>query len=224
MANYFRYGEKEIEHLKRADKRLAAVIDKVGPVKRDVIPDLFTALVHSVVGQQISTKAHKTVWTRIQKELGAITPAVIDDLPSEKLQQFGITFKKAAYIKSAARKIMTGEFDIDSLRSMSDEEVCAKLSELDGIGVWTAEMLMIFSMQRPDIFSFGDLAILRGLRMVYRHREIDKAKFDKYRKRYTPYASVAGLYLWAVAGGTVDGMKDCAPKKTKKKNTNKLKQ
>ncbi len=208
MAVYFQYGEKEIEHLKRVDKRLASVIDKVGMVKRPVIPDLFTALVHSIVGQQISTKAHQTVWGRIQKELGEVSPVVIDNLSLEKLQQFGITFKKAAYIKSAAWKIIEGEFDIDSLRSIPDEEVCARLSGLDGIGVWTAEMLMLFSMQRSNILSYGDLAILRGLRMVYRHREIDKKRFNKYWKRYTPYASVASLYLWAVAGGAVDGMKD----------------
>ncbi len=216
MAEHFQYEEKEIEHLKRVDKRLAAVIDKVGIVRRAVIPDLFTALVHSIIGQQISAKAHQTVWERIRKELEEISPAVIDRLPLEKLQQFGITFKKAAYIKSAARKVITGEFDISSLHSLPDKEVCAKLSELDGIGVWTAEMLMLFSMQRPNILSYGDLAILRGLRMVYHHREIDKERFNKYRKRYTPHASVASLYLWAVAGGAVDGMKDYIPKKIKK--------
>ncbi len=222
MAIYFQYGEKEMEHLKRVDKRLAEVIDKIGIIKRPINTDLFTALVHSIVGQQISTKAHQTVWSRIQKDLGEISPVVIDNQPLEKLQQFGITFKKAAYIKSVARKITTGEFDIDSLHSMPDEEVCTRLSKLDGIGVWTAEMLMLFSMQRPNIFSYGDLAILRGLRMVYHHQKIDKEKFNKYWKRYTPYASVASLYLWAVAGGKVDGMKDYAPRKPKR-NANKLK-
>ena len=205
MAVYFQYGEKEITHLKKADKRLAAVIEQVGKIERAVNPDLFSALVNSIVGQQISTKAHQTIWERMQKELGEISPAVIDSLPLETLQRFGITFKKAAYIKSAAQKILTNEFDINTLHSMSDKEVCAKLSELDGVGVWTAEMLMIFSMQRPNVLSYGDLAILRGLRMVYRHRKIDKAKFNTYWKRYTPYASVASLYLWAVAGGAIDG-------------------
>jgi len=99
---------------------------------------------------------------------------------------------------------------------MPDKEVCAKLSALDGVGVWTAEMLMIFSMQRPNVLSYGDLAIHRGLRMVYRHRKIDKAKFNRYWKRYTPYASVASLYLWAVAGGAIDGMKYDAPEKSKR--------
>ncbi|SFL18418.1 DNA-3-methyladenine glycosylase II [Porphyromonadaceae bacterium KH3CP3RA] len=222
MATHFQYGEKEIEHLKKVDKRLAAVIDQVGMIERTVNPDLFSALVHSIIGQQISTKAHQTVWERMLKELGEITPSVIDSLPLEKLQKFGITFKKADYMKSVARKITADEFDIDSLHSMPDEEVCAKLSELNGIGIWTAEMLMLFSMQRPNVLSYGDLAILRGLRMVYRHRIIDKVKFNRYWKRYTPYASVASLYLWAVAGGAVEGMKDYAPKKKKIMNKEKV--
>lgn len=215
MVANFQYGDKEIEHLKRVDKRLATVIDQIGAIKRTVMPDLFTALVHSIIGQQISTKAHKTVWERMTTKLDEITPVVFDTISLEKLQEFGITFKKATYIKSVAHKIITGELNLYSLNAMSDEQVCAKLSELNGIGVWTAEMLMIFSMQRPNVLSYGDLAILRGLRMVYHHRKIDKITFNKYWKRYSPYASVASLYLWAVAGGVIDGMKDYAPKKKK---------
>ena len=207
MSIYFQYGEKEIEHLKRADRRLAEVINQVGMIERAVNPDLFSALVHCIVGQQISAKAQQTVWQRMLKEFGNITPAGIDSLPVEKLQQCGITFKKAGYIKAAAQKIRTNEFDINALHAMTDEEVCAKLAGLNGIGVWTAEMLMIFSMQRPNILSYGDLAIHRGLRMVYGHQKIDRETFNKYRKRYTPYASVASLYLWAVAGGAVVDMR-----------------
>jgi 3-methyladenine DNA glycosylase/8-oxoguanine DNA glycosylase len=213
MVTNFQYGKKEIEYLKRADKKLAVVIDRIGMIERPVIPDLFTALVNSIIGQQISTKAHQTIWERMETKFDEITPADFDALPLGELQQFGITFKKAAYIKSVAHKIITGELNLDSLHAMSDEQVCAKLSEQDGIGVWTAEMLMIFSMQRPNVLSYGDLAILRGLRMVYHHRKIDKATFNKYWKRYSPYASVAGLYLWAVAGGAIDEMKDYAPRK-----------
>ena len=77
-------------------------------------------------------------------------------------------------------------------------------------------MLMLFSMQRPDILSFGDLAILRGMRMLYRHRKITRELFEKYRRRYSPYGSVASLYLWAIAGGAIEGMKDYASQKKKK--------
>lgn len=212
MENFFQYGETEIAYLKQADKRLAEVIDRIGKVERRVIPDLFAALVHSIVGQQISTKAHETIWGRIENALGKVTPEAIDRLSMEELQGFGITFKKAAYIRNATRKVMDGTFDIQALYTMDDNEVCTRLSEMDGIGVWSAEMLMLFSMQRPNILSFGDLAIQRGLRMVYHHRKITRELFEKYRRRFSPYNSVASLYLWAVAGGAIEGMKDYAPK------------
>lgn len=114
------------------------------------------------------------------------------------------------YIKDAAEKIVSGELDLEALHAMSDAEVCQQLSHLRGIGVWTAEMLMIFSMQRKDIFSFDDIAILRGLRMVYRYRKITRELFEKYRRRFSPYASIASLYLWKISVGAC-GLKDCAP-------------
>lgn len=220
MEQFFPYGEQEIAYLKSRDKRLGEVIDKVGMVKRRVIPDLFAALVHSIVGQQISTKAHETIWRKMTGAFGEVTPEKVLGLSPEELQAFGITFKKVDYIRSAARKIASGEFDIHALRTMSNAEVCAKLSELDGIGVWTAEMLMLHSLQRPDVLSFGDLAVQRGLRMLYHHRKITRPLFEKYRRRYSPYDSVACIYLWAVSAGAVEGLKDYAPKE---KNTIKIK-
>ena len=124
-------------------------------------------------------------------------------------------FKKAGYIRGLAEKVSDGSFDIASLPEKSDEEVRGELVRLDGIGVWTAEMLMLFSLGRPDILSFGDLAILRGMRMLYRHREIPRPLFEKYRRRYSPYGSVASLYLWAIAGGAIEGMKDYPSKGAK---------
>ena len=221
MENFFQYGETEIAYLKQVDKRMAEVIDRIGKVERRVIPDLFAALVHSIVGQQISTKAHETIWRRMENALGQVTPEAIDRLSVEELQGFGITFKKAAYIRNATQQVLDGTLDIQSLYMMNDNEVCTRLSELDGIGVWSAEMLMLFSMQRPDILSFGDLAIQRGLRMVYHHRKITRELFDKYRRRFSPYNSVASLYLWAVAGGAIEGMKDYAPKKQASKKRQK---
>ena len=216
MTEYFQYGEKELSYLKQRDKRLSEIIDKVGWVKRRVIPNLFAALVHSIVGQQISTKAHETIWQRIQSSLGEITPQRVTSLTDEELQRFGISFKKVTYIKRAATKILNGEFDIHGLYDKTDEEVIECLSKLDGIGIWSAEMLMLFSMQRPDILSYSDLAIQRGLRMVYHHRDITRNLFEKYRRRYSPYNSVASLYLWAVAGGAIEGMKDYATTKKKR--------
>lgn len=212
MEEYFNYGDKEIEYLKGRDKRLGEVIDCIGPIRRHVVPDLFAALVHSIVGQQISTKAQESIWRKIVGKFGEITPDKVLAVTPDELQSVGISYRKVEYIRSAAEKISSGEFDIAALTSMSDAEVCERLASLRGIGVWSAEMLMLFSMQRPDILSFGDLAIHRGLRMIYHHRKIDRRLFEKYRRRFTPYGSVASLYLWAVAGGAIEGMKDYAPK------------
>ena len=95
----------------------------------------------------------------------------------------------------------------------SPKEAIRALSGLKGIGVWTAETILLFCLQRPDILSYDDLAILRGLRMVYHHRSIDRRLFEKYRRRFSPYGSVASLYLWAVAGGAIPEMKDYQPPK-----------
>ena len=91
---------------------------------------------------------------------------------------------------------------------MDDDEVCRQLSALPGIGKWTAEMLMLHSMQRSNILSYDDLAIVRGMRMLYRHRKIDRKLFERYRRRYSPYCSVASIYLWAISAGAIDGLTD----------------
>ena len=205
----FTYGETETSYLKKRDKALGAAIDAIGPVERPVNPDLFSALVNAIVGQQISTKAQTTIWTRMLSGLGEVTPQTILALTLEELQSYGISFRKAAYIMGAAEKAADNKLDLAALHHKTDAEICKELSALDGVGVWTAEMLMLFSMQRPDILSFGDLAILRGMRLLYRHREITKPLFEKYRRRYSPYGSVASLYLWAIAGGGLEGKRIC---------------
>ncbi len=211
----FAYGEREINHLKARDAVLGRAIDQIGHIDREVNPDLFESLVNCIVGQQIATKAHQTIWNRMKTELTAITPQTIDALSAEEIQRFGISFRKAGYIKNAAASIRNGEFDLYALYGMEDDAVCKQLSGLKGVGIWTAEMLMTFSMQRPNVMSYGDLAIHRGLRMLYHHGRIDKRLFEKYRRRYAPYASVACLYLWAIAGGAIPGMRDYAPAKSK---------
>lgn len=208
MELYYPYGEKEIEYLKSRDKKLAAVIETIGHIDRPVIPDVFCALIHSVVGQQISSKAHATVWARINERFSPVTPEHFDALPADELQSCGMTMKKAGYIKEIARRAATGELDLEALKSMGDSEVCEELTKLPGIGVWTAQMLLTFSLLRPDIISYGDLAIRRGMRMVYRHKELTPALFEKYRKRLSPYGTVASLYFWAVSAGAVPGLSD----------------
>lgn len=213
---YFEYGENEITYLRNKDKKLSEVIDQIGMIEREVDTDLFSAVVHHIIGQQISTKAQATIWQRMKETLGEVNAVTILSADISKLQSLGMTFRKAEYITDFARKVHEGVFDLETVAQMSDEAAIKELASLKGIGVWTAEMILLFCLQRPDIFSYDDLAIQRGLRMVYHHRKIDRKLFEKYRRRFSPYCSVASLYLWEVAGGAIPGMRDYKPKTQKK--------
>ncbi len=208
----FEYGETELSYLRQRDRRLCEVIDRIGHIGRETDPDLFSSVVHHIIGQQISTKAQATIWQRMQVSFGVVDAHRIANAGIEQLQAFGMTFRKAGYIQDFARKAESGEFDVNAVKSMSDGQAIKELASLKGIGVWTAEMILLFCLQRPDIFSYDDLAIQRGLRMIYHHRKIDRKLFEKYRRRFSPYCSVASLYIWAVAGGAIPGMKDYQPK------------
>lgn len=209
---YFEYGERETSYLCKKDKKLAKVIDQIGFIKRETDEDLFSSVIHHIIGQQISVKAQATIWQRMSEVFGEVNAENILSVDISQLQSFGMTFRKAEYITDFARKVYSGEFNLQAISEMPDQEAIKQLSSLKGIGVWTAEMILLFCLQRPDIFSYNDLAIQRGLRMVYHHRKIDRKLFEKYRRRFSPYCSIASLYFWAVAGGAIPEMKDYAPK------------
>ncbi len=198
MMPHFEYGQKEIAHLKRKDKRLGKAIDDIGMIERTTNPDVFAALIESIVSQQISKKAAKTVCDRLH----ALTGFNADKIAKAELfdiQQCGMSLRKAGYIKETAEAAVSGKIDFHSLHTLSDKEIIKKLSSLNGVGIWTAEMLLIFSLQRPDVVSYGDLAIRRGMMNLYGLAELPRATFEQYRQRYSPYGSVASLYLWALS-------------------------
>ncbi len=193
----FDYGQVEMDYLKLKDKKLGAAIDRIGIIQREITPDPFTALVSSVVSQQISKKAAETVWNRLCVLLIEMTPKSIAQVDLSDIKACGMSERKASYIKGIAEAALSGSVDFKTLHTLSDEEIIKKLSSLHGVGVWTAEMLLIFSLNRPDVLSFKDLAICRGMMNIYGLKELPKEKFERYRKRYSPYGSVASLYLWA---------------------------
>ena len=197
---YFAYGETELAYLRKKDKRLCEVIDRLGHIDRAVDTDLFSSVVHHIIGQQISTKAQETIWNRCRDALGDINAETILSAGVPKLQSLGMTFRKAEYITDFAEKVHTGAFDLEGIWQKSDEEAIRELSSLKGIGVWTAEMLMIFSLCRPDVLSWGDLGIRRGMALLYGDRELTRERFERRRKRSSPYGSVVSLYLWSIAG------------------------
>jgi DNA-3-methyladenine glycosylase II len=197
---HFQYGETEINTLKKRDKRLAELIERMGEIKRPLTPDLFTALVKNIIEQQISVTAAVTVNQRLLKLCeGVYTPEHIAKLSEQEIQQCGMTMRKAGYIIGIADAVISEKLNLNQIPDMTDKEVIDTLIQLKGIGIWTAEMLLNSSLNRPDILSWGDLAIQRGIMRLYRHKTLDKARFDRYRKRYSPYGSTASLYLWALS-------------------------
>lgn len=195
----FEYGETETEYLKDADHVLGDEIDRIGKVERMIIPELFPALIYAVIGQQISVKASRTIWGRMQERFDEITPEVMAAAALDDIRLCGMQATKAGYIKGIAEKIASGEFDLSDLNELPDKEAIKKLSTLNGIGAWTAETLLLNSMERPNIISYGDIAIRRGIMKLYSLTELTKEQFMVYKNRYSPYASVASLYLWKIS-------------------------
>ena len=199
VINYFKYTKKETEYLKKRDPILGAEIDRIGMVKREVEPDIFKSLISSIISQQISTKAAITVKDRLDKIIGTITPENIEKTELESMQQCGLSFRKAEYIKGIAEAAVSKTINFEGLHKLSDEEIIKELVKLKGVGEWTAEMMLIHSLQRPNILSFKDLGIRRGIMKLYDLQDLTKIEFQKYRERYSPYCTVASLYLWEIS-------------------------
>lgn len=204
---HFQYDEKEINYLSTKDKKMQYIINKIGIIEREYDDNLFEAVLHHIIGQQISTFAQTTIWNRIKTKLINITPETILNINDDELQSCGLTYRKVDYIKDFAKKINSGIFNLNEINNMEDEEAISYLSSLKGIGRWTAEMVLLFCLQRKNIFSYNDLAIQRGLKMIYHHKKITKDLFEKYRRRFSPYCSVASLYIWHVSGNRCKDIK-----------------
>lgn len=205
---YFSYGETEMQALTLRDPILGEAIRRIGFIRREVNPDLFEALVSSIVSQQISKKAYVTVWSRVREKTGPIRPENLLIMDREELKACGLSYKKTDWIRSIARAVTDGTLDLDTLPDLPDEDVIRELTRLPGIGQWTAQMLMIFSLQRPDILSFGDLAIRRGMMRLYGLTDLSAAQFQGIRQRLSPYNSVASLYFWELSRDDGPGAAD----------------
>ena len=210
--------EDEMAQLAARDPVLGRLMAALGPLARERLPEPFMALAHAIAGQQISGAAHASVWRRLREAFPRFTPARLAEAAPEELRACGLSLRKAANIREIARRAHLGELDLAALPALDDAALCATLCELPGVGLWTAEMLMIFCLGRKDVLSLGDFGIRKGLRMLYNKRELTPAFLARVRKRYAPLASVASLYLWALAGGA--GGPDYTDPAQKKKNAN----
>lgn len=199
MADFFRYGRQEIEYLKSKDEKMAQLIDGAGMIERRTNPDLYRALADSIIGQQISTAAHNTIRKRVRDKFGVLTAEKVATIPDEELKSIGISWRKVGYIKDFTGKILSGDFDISRLYDMDDEDVIRQLVSLKGVGRWTAEMLLTFSMERPDVLSYGDLAIRRGVMKLYGLQTLTEEQFHRLTDKFSPYRTTAALYFWYYA-------------------------
>ena len=188
------------EYLAAADPVLGAHILRLGELRRPMREDLFSALVSSVVSQLISKKAAATVFGRLTQLCGGcITPAAIAERTPDEIQSCGMTFRKAQNIHAIGCSAASGQTDLTALERLSDQEVVRVLSALPGVGEGTAQMLMIFAMGRPDVISYKDLGIRRGMMRVYGLDSLSKQQFDAYARAYRPYSSTASIYLWQLS-------------------------
>jgi DNA-3-methyladenine glycosylase II len=186
----------------RRDPVLAAIIREHGPCAlgeaRDRF-DHFTMLVRAIVFQQLSTKAATTIYNRLLERMpgGIPNPQALASLSDEQLRTAGISRQKAAYLRDLGSRVAAGEVALDSIDALPDEEVIAALTRVKGIGRWTAEMFLIFRLQRPDVLPVNDLGILNAIQKAYRLRKKPTAKrLQKIGEPWRPYRSIACWYLW----------------------------
>ena len=186
--------------LLRRDPVLAALIRKHGEcgLARAQRSDHFSALVRAITGQQLSTKAAATIYSRLVALMpDGVTPPALSALTDAQLRAVGMSRQKVAYFRDLCDKASSGIVPLDSLESMSDEEVIAALTKVKGIGRWSAEMFLMFRLHRPDVLPVDDLGIVNAIKNVYRLRKRPNA--DRIRKigaAWEPYRSVACWYLW----------------------------
>jgi DNA-3-methyladenine glycosylase II len=189
-----------LRHLRRADPVLRRLITRVGAFRPNRVRNRFGALVKSIVFQQLALKAAHTIFVRLQGLYGRgrnPTPPELRRTPRRKLRAAGLSRQKIGYLRDLARKALDGTLPLGRFSRMSDEEVISNLTEVKGIGRWTAEMFLIFSLGRPDVLPVDDLGFRIALQKAYRLRTLPSpTKIAKMAEPWQPYRSVATWYLW----------------------------
>jgi len=189
---------KAINHLKKCDPILSAIIENVGACRIQYGDPSFESLAEAIVYQQLNGKAAVTIFNRFADLAGRpMTPQGILKLTEVQMRSAGLSKQKLSYIRSLAELTHSGELDFARLPDMADEEVIAHLTEVKGVGTWTAQMFLMFSLRRPDVLPTGDFGIQTAIRKYYRKRKMPKpAEMEKIAKPWIPYRSVACWYLW----------------------------
>jgi DNA-3-methyladenine glycosylase II len=189
---------KAINHLKKSDPVLRGIIERVGPFRMEYGPPEFHSLAEAIVYQQLNGKAAVTIFKRFAALAGEpLTPEGILQLSDEQLRSVGLSKQKSAYIKDLATKTRDGSLDFAKLPELSDGEVVKHLTQVKGIGVWTAQMFLMFTLRRPDVLPTGDYGVQAAIKKHYRKRKLPNPKeMERIAAPWSPYRSVACWYLW----------------------------
>lgn len=189
---------KAINHLKKSDPVLAAIIKRVGPYRMEFGPPEFHSLAEAIIYQQLNGKAAVTIFKRFAALAGEpLTPEGILKLTPEQLRSVGLSKQKSSYLFDMAERARRGELDFTKLPGLSDEEVIKHLTQVKGVGVWTAHMFLMFTLKRPNVLPTGDFGVQMAIKKHYNKRKLPKpAQMEKIAKPWEPYRSVACWYLW----------------------------
>ena len=194
VPNYWRQATRE---LAVRDPILKKIISGSKGLTLRSRGDAFNTLARSIVGQQISVKAAQSVWEKFAAAVPAMRPEIIHKHDADALRQCGLSRSKVGYLQDLARHFTEGILDDREWARMSDEELISELTQVRGIGRWTAEMFLIFYMTRPDVLPVGDLGLQRAMSLHYnRGRPLTMRKIDSISKCWTPWRSVATWYMW----------------------------
>lgn len=190
--------KQAILHLTQADPVLAEIIGRVGEYRIEFRRPEFATLVRSIVYQQLSGRVASVIYGRLEAALGGgITPEGVLKLRPERMRKLGLSAQKTAYIRDLARHARDGRVVFGDLAELTDDEVIARLTQVKGIGVWTAHMFLIFALRRPNVLPTGDLGIRNAIRKAYGLEEAPRPKdVEEIAARWHPYCSVASWYLW----------------------------
>jgi len=189
---------KAVNYLKKSDPILSAIIERVGPCRMEFGPPEFHSLAEAIVYQQLNGKAAVTIFKRFAALAGdPVTPEGILKLTDAQLRSVGLSKQKSSYLKDMAGRAARSELDFTRLPGMTDDEVIKHLTQVKGVGVWTAHMFLMFTLRRPNVLPTGDYGIQMAIKKHYQKRKMPKPEvMAKIAKSWEPYRSVACWYLW----------------------------
>lgn len=193
----FEEGDIYLSHLTKHDPVLGKLIANIGCYELELNDDYYLKLISSIIGQQLSVKAANTIFSRVKNLCNGVSPQNIISLADDELRNAGVSRPKIKYIKHLSKEIINNRINLNSLFFLSDEEVVSELTKIKGIGRWTAEMFMIFSLGRLDIFSTSDAGLRRAIKWLYNVDDsIEISLLNGISDNWKPYRSIASLYLW----------------------------